>query len=81
MSPIWAPHLIMQRRLSQIAARRANEVIDEGVPSKSEEEQELEAKKEDWDLFGQSSKNFDFKVKYTAPPSAAFKEKDIMPSK
>ena len=67
-------------RLSQIAARRVGEIIDDGGPSEYKEEEKLEAKKEDWDLFGQSSKNFDFKVKYTAPPSAAFKEKDIVPS-
>ena len=46
VSPIWAPHMMMQRRLSQIVARRAGKVIDDGRTFKFEEEEEPEAKKE-----------------------------------
>ena len=40
-----APHLIIQRQLSQIAMRRIGEVIDDEGPIKSEEEQEFKEKK------------------------------------
>ena len=46
VSPILVAHLMMQRRVSQISVKRGGEVIDDGRPSESEEEEELEAKKE-----------------------------------
>ena len=46
VSPIWAPYLMMQRRLSHIAARRVSEDINDGGSSEFEEEEEPKAKKE-----------------------------------
>ena len=60
--------------------RRIGEVIDDEGPMESEDEEEFKEKKEVWDLLGQPSGKFDFKVKYTAPPSVALRRKDIMPS-
>lgn len=39
-----------------------------------------ENKPEVWDLLGQPSGKFDYKVKYTAPPSAYIRREDIVPS-
>ena len=52
MLSIYAPYLMIQRRLSQIAPRWVGEVIDDGGPSESEEEEESKAKEEVWDLLG-----------------------------
>ena len=51
------------------------------IPKSDEvSKEEPKEKKEVWDLLGHPSKKFNFKVKYTAPPSAALKEKNIIPS-
>ena len=60
--------------------RRIGEVIDDEGPMESEDEEEFKEKKEVWDLLGQPSGKFDFKVKYNAPPSTALRRKDIVPS-
>ena len=47
--------------------------------SDKEGKEEPKENKEVWDLLGQPSGKFNFKVKYTDPPSTVFKEEDIMP--
>ena len=72
---------MIQRWLSQIEIRRAGELIDNNGPFESKEEEGPKVKKEVWDLLGQSLRMFNFKVRYTAPPSTSLKEEDIVPSR
>ena len=50
--PTYAPHMMMQRQLSQIIAWSIEKVIDDNGAVESKEEGELKEKKEVWDLLG-----------------------------
>ena len=65
----FTPHLMMQRRTHDIAFPMNGEVIDYPYPYKIEESLKVKQNKPGvWDLLGQSSRKFDYKVKYSAPP-------------
>ena len=57
------------------------EVIDCPYPCETNESFKVEQNKfEVWDLLGQPSGKFDYRVKYSAPPSAHVLTKSIVPS-
>ena len=74
-------HSLIQRRARDIAFTIDGEVINCSYPHETEESLKIEqSKPEVWDLLGQPSKKFNYKVKYSAPLTAHILSKDIVPS-
>ena len=72
---------MMQRRAPDIAFPMNGEVINCPYPCETDESLKVEQKKPKvWDLLGQPSRKFDYKVKYSAPPSAQVLIENIVPS-
>ena len=76
------PHSMMQRRTRDIAFQMNGEVIDCTYPYEIEESLKVEKNKPGvWDLLGQPSRKFNYKVKYSAPPSVYVLVENIVPSR
>ena len=72
----------MQRKGRDIAFPMDGEVIDCPYPCETDESLKVEQNKpEVWDLLGQPSGKFDYKVKYSTPLSAYVLTENIMPSR
>ena len=82
MRQAFTPHSMMQRRTRDIAFPMNGEVINCPYPYEIEEILKVEQNKPGvWDLLGQPSRNFDYKVKYSAPPLAYILAKNIVLSR
>ena len=81
MPQAFTPHLIMQRRTSDITFSMDGEVINYSYSYEIDESLKVKQDKlEVWDLLGQPSEKFDYKVKYSVPSITHILLEDIVPS-
>ena len=81
MPRVFTPHSMMQRRVRDITFLTDGEVIDCLYPYEIDESLKVKQNKpEVRDLLGQPSGKFDYKVKYSAPPSAHVLIESVVPS-
>ena len=81
MPRAFTPHSMMQRRTRDIAFPTDGKVINFSYSYKTEKSHKVEQNKpEVWDLLGQPSRKFDYKVEYSAPSITHILSEDIVPS-
>ena len=81
MPRAFTPHSMIQRKTKEITFPIDGKVINYSYSYETDESLKVEQNKlEVWDLLGQPSGKFDYKVKYSAPPSTHILIENIVPS-